>query len=329
MTAFGKYLEQKQPLVFRTFKNALETHKVNHAYLLMGEAGTPLKETALFLAKSLLCEHPDPFADEMCRTCERIDHGNYTDLILIDGSVKAIDKDSVGDVISGFSETAIESKGIMVYIIHLVENMTTEATNSLLKFLEEPGPNTYAFLTTENSARVLPTIVSRCETMRLLLQPRSETVKEAVARGVDPEDAEILSYFCNSSEVILSEKGSEAYQNAKTAFESALEGLNGKKGDCIFAFEHDVAPLARTKESARYFLDMLSLAYKDMIALSEGRDIVLKSYAKLIEPLAKKTGDPKESLRLILEARGELDLNINVALLLDHVAIGLSKEFRQ
>ena len=66
------YLPAKQPLVYRTFQYALQTGRLAHAYLLVGEAGTPLKETAIYLAKTLLCDNPSPLADEACRTCSRM-----------------------------------------------------------------------------------------------------------------------------------------------------------------------------------------------------------------------------------------------------------------
>ena len=48
-----KYLQEYQPVIYKTFVNALETNKLSHAYLLSGSIGMPLKEVALFLAKSL------------------------------------------------------------------------------------------------------------------------------------------------------------------------------------------------------------------------------------------------------------------------------------
>src|SRR5574344_257358 len=191
---FSAYLEQKQPYVWKTFLQEKQEGHFGHAFLLSGEAGTPLKETAFFLAKSLICDKPDPLACEECRTCNRIEHGNYSDLLFLDGSDGSIKKEDVEEVVGSFTKTAVEDKGVMIYIIHLVENMTVEAVNALLKFLEEPSTRTYAFLTTENEARILPTIVSRCETMRLLLRPRQEVIEEAVNEGVDLADAEILSY---------------------------------------------------------------------------------------------------------------------------------------
>ena len=51
---FEDYLQTYQPLVFQTFKNALESKRISHAYLLSGAKGVPLLETATYLAKSLL-----------------------------------------------------------------------------------------------------------------------------------------------------------------------------------------------------------------------------------------------------------------------------------
>ena len=80
---FGDYLEKKQPLVYRTFANAIENKRLAHAYLLCGESGTPLLETAKYMAKSLICDNPNPLACEECRSCGRIDHGTYMDFHIL------------------------------------------------------------------------------------------------------------------------------------------------------------------------------------------------------------------------------------------------------
>jgi DNA polymerase-3 subunit delta' len=304
---FGEYLEKNQPFVYKTFANAVATNRVSHAYLLSGEAGAPLKETALFLAQSLLCDKPNPLACESCRTCLRIDHGNYADFLLLDGENGTIKKDDV------------ESKGIMIYIIHLVEDMTPEAINSLLKFLEEPTKNTYAILTTENEARVLPTIVSRCETIRMMLAPREKVIAEAKEEGVAEDDAELLSYFCNSGVLLAKEAKEVDYQDAKASFEIALQALNGTSAETVFAFENEIIPSLSSKEDARYFLDMLSLAFKDAIAQKQKQHIVLSSYAKLIGPLTEKLPTLEENLLEIMKVRNQLDLNISISLLLEHL----------
>jgi DNA polymerase III subunit delta' len=323
---FGAYLEKKQPLVYRSFSRALVNHRLSHAYLLSGEAGTPLKETALFLAKSILCDHPHPLADDTCRSCQRVDHGTYSDLLILDGEASSLKKEDVQEVVSDFTKTPLEEKGIMIYIIHLVENMTVEAVNSLLKFLEEPSQNTYAILTTQNEARVLPTIVSRCESMRMLLSPREEVIQEAEANGVSLLDAELLSYFVNSGELIALEAKEEDYLDAKTAFEASLQALSKPRSEAIYLFESSIIPNVGSKEDARYYLDMLSLAYQDLAALKEKRPIKLTSYVTLLTPLASLLPHPNESLLEIMKVRSQLDLNLSVALLLEHLVNYLTKE---
>jgi DNA polymerase III subunit delta' len=195
-----------------------------------------------------------------------------------------------------------------------------------LKFLEEPTKNTYAILTTENEARLLPTIVSRCESLRMLLSPREEVIAEAKSLGVAETDAELLAYFVNSGELIALESKEEDYQNAKLAFEQALAALALPRSGAIFTFENAIIPNVGSKEDARYFLDMLSLAYKDLLALQEKRPIALASYATLLTPLVSILPHPKESLLEIMKVRSQIDLNLSVALALDHLINTLTKE---
>ena len=174
-----KYLENNQPVIYKTFVNSLSTGKLSHAYLLSGSIGMPLKETAIYLAKSILCDDRKPLACNSCITCCRVDEGNYPDLMIFDGENSKIKKGDIEKITSNFDKTALEEKGIMIYILHLVETMTPIAVNSLLKFLEEPGKNIFAFLTTENETKVLPTIISRTQVLKFREIDRQKIIKEA------------------------------------------------------------------------------------------------------------------------------------------------------
>lgn len=189
------YLKKYQPVVYKTFVNAIESNHLSHAYLLTGSPGMRLKDAAMYLAKSLLCENRNPLACSNCITCLRIDEGNYADVIVVDGDLNKIKKSDVSRITQSFDKTALEEKGIMIYVIHLVEKMTPIAINSLLKFLEEPGNNVYAFLTTENESKVLPTIISRSQVLRFKSIPRDDVIEDAIKEGVLQEDAELLSFF--------------------------------------------------------------------------------------------------------------------------------------
>ena len=324
---FSEYLQKSQPLVYQTFSNALKNGRVSHAYLLSGEAGTPLLETAIFLAKSILCEHPSPLCDDTCKYCSRIDHRTYSGFRIIGEKEGTIKKEEVEDLISSFSKTPLEEKNECIYIIHQVENMTLEAVNALLKFLEEPPSYVHAILTTSNIAKVLPTIISRCETIRLLLASRKEVVAQALANGASKEDAELLSYFYNNGVSIPDIAKEEDYLAIKKALLQFLGALPNGKDPLYLVSEKDIIPVLKDKKTARMFFDMLSLALKDVISLQEKAPILLSSYAKIITPLERLPAI-MNCLLETMKVRNLLELNISSGILLEHLIYYFAKENR-
>lgn len=90
----GKYLQNHQPIIYKTFTNAIKNNHLSHAYLLVGNPGTPLYEVAHYLPKSILCDEPNPLACNSCITCLRVDDNNYPDFIVFDGSKGMIKKEA-------------------------------------------------------------------------------------------------------------------------------------------------------------------------------------------------------------------------------------------
>ena len=324
--SIGGYIKNKQPLVYRTFSSALESGKLAHAYLLLGEAGTPLKEAAMYLAKSVLCDYPNPLADEECIICRRIEMNDYPDFIFYDGEENSVKKGDISSLTALFSQTPLESKGIMVYVINHVENMTVDAANSLLKFLEEPPSNTYAFLTSQNEAKVLPTIISRCEKLRLLLSSRKEVIEEAKNLGVDKEDAEILSHFINDAELLKAETENGDYQTIKDALGDFLDALVQNKGKARFIMETNVIPVLKTKQGLRLFFDIFVLILEEAISKKRGSPIFLESYDTILTALANKLPHLEDTVLSVMTMRGEIELNINSGLLLTHLVNEIAKE---
>lgn len=327
----GKYLKEHQPVIYQTFVNSIQNETLSHAYLLVGNPGTPLLETAKYLAKTILCDEPSPLACDNCITCLRIDSENYPDIVMLDGEKGTIKKEDVLAIEEKFDKTAFESKGIMIYIINLVENMTVEAVNSMLKFLEEPGAEIYAFLTTNNENNVLPTIISRCQTLYLKSRPREDVINEALEFNVEREDAELLSFFYNDGERIyelLNNKDeNEVYQDMKKAVVKFINALNeDEKGSAIYIMEHDIFSVVKSKEDLRYFLDMLSQFFEDLLNIQSNRSIILTSYATILNSLATKLRHVSSSLVEILKQRTIINLNVNSSLLLDHLTNFIVKE---
>lgn len=320
------YLEKYQPAIYKTFVNALSRDKLSHAYLLSGAPGMPLKDIAMYLAKSILCDDGHPLACNSCITCMRIDEGNYADILVFGDDGSKIKKGDVDRIISNFDKTALEDKGIMIYILNGVETMTNSAVNALLKFLEEPGKNIYAFLTTENESKVLPTILSRTQVLKLKPINQQTVINEAINDGVMEDDAQILSGFYNDTETIKKTIESPVYQSAKTALDDQLNALLISPSDAVFTCEKLVIPVIKTPDAAKFYIRMLILVFQDLVNLKAGGEIVLKYYETILNELVNKLSHLDKSLLMIMSAMSKLDLNVNVALLLDHIIYEITKE---
>ena len=327
----GKYLEENQPIIYKTFVNAFKNHTLSHAYLLVGNPGTPLYEVAQYLAKSILCDDPSPLACNNCITCMRIDSDNYPDIIKLDGSKAIIKKEDVLNIENRFEKTAFETKGIMIYIVNQVENMRVEAVNSMLKFLEEPESEIYAFLTTNNVNNILPTIVSRCQVLPLISMPRDKVIRDAQGLLIEQDDAELLSYFYNDGELIydflMDEEESDNYKEAKKALDGLLDVMSGgNRKDVVYYSQTNIVPLIKTKEELRFFVDLLSQVYEDVLNIQLNREISLKFYEEILRNLSTKLPHVQSSLVEILKTRNVINLNVNIGLLIDHLIINLMKE---
>lgn len=322
----NEYLEKYQNVIFKTFSNALNNEKLSHAYLLSGSVGMPLKETAIYLGKSILCDERSPLACNKCITCMRIDENNYPDFMIFDGEANSIKKEDVTSLTSNFNKSALEDKGIMVYVIHLVESMNSHAINALLKFLEEPGKNIYAFLTTENESKILPTIVSRCQVLRFRSINRDLVIQDALNNDVAEDDAQILSAFYNDGDTIKTISESDSYKVAKTALEDQLNSLLIGPDDAVFSCQKFVIPNIKTIESARLYLKMLAEVFQNLLNLSVNENITLKCYDTILHGLLDHVSHIDKSLLIIMSSIGKLDLRVNVPLIFDHVIYEITRE---
>lgn len=321
-----QYLEKYQPIIYKTFVHALKEEKLSHAYLLSGSIGMPLLESAMYLAKSIICDNPSPLACNECMTCLRVDEGNYADIRVFDGTQGRIKKEDVKKLLGSFDKSALEEKGVMIYVIHLVENMTSVAVNALLKFLEEPGRNIYAFLTTENESKVLPTIISRTQVLRFREIDRNEIINNAESAGVLKEDAELLSGFYNDSDMIKTVSESDEFKVAKQALDDQLSALLISPDDAVFTCQRLVVPAIKTYDLARLYLKMLAEIFKDLLSLSVNNSITLKGYDNILHELLTHLSHVDKSLLVILSSLNRLDINVNIPLLLDHIIYEITKE---
>lgn len=151
-----------QEHITNTLRNALESSRVAHAYLFCGPRGTGKTSTGRILAKAINCLNNGK--GEPCNTCDMcrsITQGSALDVIEID----AASNRGIDDIreLRERVKFAPSNARYKVYIIDEVHMLTADASNALLKTLEEPPPHAIFVLATTEPHKLLPTILSRCQ----------------------------------------------------------------------------------------------------------------------------------------------------------------------
>jgi len=184
-----------QEQVTRTLRNALETGRVSHAYLFCGPRGTGKTSTGRILAKAVNCLNNGKGEPcNACQMCQAITDGSALDVIEIDAaSNRKID--DIRDLRERIKFAPNQAR-YKVYIIDEVHALTNDASNALLKTLEEPPSYVVLIVLATDADRLLPTIVSRCQQVPLRPLPISTVQQALIDRwDVDPTQAELLAHL--------------------------------------------------------------------------------------------------------------------------------------
>lgn len=188
-------------------RTSLANGRASHAYLISGPAQIGKALLALRLAQALNCEvgsGVDPCGE--CRACKRIERGNYPDVRISGMAVQGrglkpedaakqrdLRIDTVREWQADVNLKPYEGRR-RVFIMHDAEKLNEAAANAMLKTLEEPPPYATLILVANTSGELLPTIVSRCQPLKLRPVPRTEI--EAALRtrlNLAADDAALLA----------------------------------------------------------------------------------------------------------------------------------------
>src|SRR3954451_8509525 len=187
-----------QEAVVRTLRRAIETDRVAHAYLFSGPRGTGKTSTAKVLAMGLNCaQGPTPEPDGTCESCRAIVNNSSMDVLEMDAaSNRGIDE--IRDLRDKVNLAPTQGR-MKVYIVDEVHMLTTEAFNALLKILEEPPEHVIFVLATTEKHKVLPTIISRCQSFDFrrpgvsLLSKKLREIAEAEEIEAEPAALTLIS----------------------------------------------------------------------------------------------------------------------------------------
>ncbi len=213
VAGFDSIIGQRLPLrLLQTFRFR---GAIPHALLFTGMAGTGKRTVARTFAMALNCRSIDPpranagHAADRCETdgkpcgacsnCRRIDAGHHPDVLSLVPQNGILRIEQVRRLIAVLAMKPF-NEGYRVAIIDDAQTLNSEASNALLKVLEEPPDGTILILTAPQRSDLLSTIVSRCRHIRFSPLPSEALARWLIAqRGIDAEVARTVAELSGGS----------------------------------------------------------------------------------------------------------------------------------
>jgi DNA polymerase III subunit delta' len=309
--------------------------KLPHALLVHGQQGIGKVEFARAVAQSLLCESPvEGIACGQCPACGWFSQGNHPDfrellpenlveeepdgeaVVEVDTKEKKKSREIKIDqirAISDFMTLSTHRDGFRVLLIHPAETMNLAAANALLKTLEEPPPRTAILLVTDQLARLLATIRSRCQRVQVPAPSHEVALAWLTAQAIDTGrgGAEAALAMAGGAPLDAVAFADGTYQRERNQFVSALADADLDYTACAQAFEksdlNHVLTWLQTWVSDLILVNLAGAArhhidqQKTLTTMARGLDLPrLFRFESLLRQARRSIGHPLNA-RLLLE----------------------------
>lgn len=256
-------------------------NKISHAFLLYNSNYDSLKESLFSVISKYIFK--DEVNEESC------------DVLIVRPENSKIIKDQILDIQSKF-KTKSQFHIAKTYIIDEAQMMNDYAANSLLKFLEEPEDDIYAFLITSNINSVLPTIKSRCQLIK---------IDDNVDFDIKMFDNELV---LKSIDLV------NKIENYKVDSIAYLPDIFSKK-------EEKVVVMSIIKIIKYFYYDVLNYKFQNTIQYFD-------EYLSTVEKIALNINEKDLTRKLIVLNKSEnvLKYNVNVNLFIDKLIFDMVGE---
>lgn len=280
-----------QERAIKILTKSLKENKISSSYIFVGSEGTGKKLTAIEFTKAVNCLNlnKDLEACEDCQSCSEISKQRSPDLKIIEPIKNSIKIEQIREMRKEIGLKPFKNRK-KIYIIDKAERMTIEASNCLLKTIEEPPYYAIIILICSKIDPILPTIVSRCQIINFGLIS-SYKIKEFLLnknKNIEKEKAEIISKLAQGSiGSALKLLSAEEYFIRREEVLDYLSTISpGKYGDDIFTkIEKMVSEIDRIEE----ILEMIKLWYRDILIIKNTGDQKYIANCDKLEILEEKS----------------------------------------
>ncbi|MDQ7794418.1 MAG: DNA polymerase III subunit delta' [bacterium] len=244
--------------------------RLAHAYLFCGPPGMGKLGAARELAKLLNCERSAPGAFcGCCPSCLRIDRGNHPEVRVVAAEGATTKLGQVREVCRELHlRPAFGHR--RVYILEDADRLTTEAANALLAVLEEPPGHAVLVLLASHAQALLPTIVSRCQTLSFRPWPQESLARLLEAEdGAAPGPARLAAALAQGNPGLARSRLADdqlgaGREQAERMLERLLEDPEGTGAHILAG---DLEAYTRDRAGTLAFLDVLLLYLRDFLTL--------------------------------------------------------------
>ena len=317
-----------QERAIKILRKSLKENKISSSYIFVGSEGTGKKLTAIEFTKTVNCLNLNKNLEACgdCLSCNEISRQCSPDLKIIEPIKSSIKIEQIREMRKEIGLKPFKSKKKM-YLIDKAEKMTLEASNCLLKTLEEPPYFAIIILICSKIDPILLTIVSRCQIINFGLISSYETKEFLLNKNnnLEKEKAEIISKLAQgsigSALKLLSDKEYFIRREEILNYLSAISP--GKYGDDIFA---KVEKMVSEIDRIEGILEMIKLWYRDILIIKNTGDQKYIANCDKLEILGKKSQIYSQKMLIdILDYLEQVEeylmKNVNKRLILDRLYI--------
>ncbi len=278
-----------QSLAYNIMMNEIKNKQLSHAYLIDENNNSVAFDMVIAFVIEILSDGIDQ--EEKKILAKRIKDNNYPEFKIIEPDGMLIKKKQILDLQQDFSLEPVEGNK-RIYIIRDADKMRSETANSMLKFLEEPSSNIIAILMTNNFSSILPTIISRCQIIKLANDNKS----------VKDEYLDLAINFVENIE-------NNGIRTVLKVQEILFQNINSKERDKLILF----------------FDKVIDVYYDIMKIVIKAKEVKYPEYYDILLKIALKNDQNTilKKINYLVMAKDSVKYNVNNNLLIDSVIVSL------